>query len=138
VAEGNSRAATPARQPQSGYGFDEEEGQEEDNDFDFEEEDDDPEGQGREMTAQEEARGKELLRDLQSVRGNKPASESRLKVLANIVSSQIDEDDLQRLARAVWGVKYLNQLKVDQVEKLISWGKEDDFENEVQLVLALV
>ncbi len=137
VAEGNSRAATSARDGQAGYGFDEEEGQEEDDDLDFEEEDDDPEDQGREMTPQEEARGKELLSDLRSVRGNKPASDSRLGVLMNIVSSQISEDELQQLVRALWSVSYLKQLKVDQVEKLISWGKEDDFENEVQLVLAL-
>ncbi|MEO6888188.1 MAG: hypothetical protein ABI456_03570 [Ktedonobacteraceae bacterium] len=134
VANGNNRAATPAREAQAGYGFDEEE----DDDLDFEEEDAGPQEQGREMTAQEEARGRQLISDLRGVRGNKPASESRLNVLMNIVSSQIDEDDLQRLVRGLWGVSYLKQLKVDQVEKLISWGKEDDFEDDVQLVLALL
>ncbi|MBA2287443.1 MAG: hypothetical protein H0W02_18375 [Ktedonobacteraceae bacterium] len=138
VANGNNRAATPAREAQAGYGFDEEEGLEEDDDLDFEEEDDDPQEQAREMTAQEEARGRQLISDLRGVRGNKPASDSRLNVLMNIVGSQIDEDDLQRLVRGVWGVNYLKQLKVDQVERLISWGKEDDFENDVQLVLPLL
>jgi hypothetical protein len=45
---------------------------------------------------------------------------------------------LQRLTQSVWGVTGVKKLKVEQVEALISWAKEDYFVEEVEAVLALI
>ena len=54
------------------------------------------------------------------------------------MSSQLSEEQLQQLIDGVWGATSLRKLKVDQVESLISWAKEDDFVNEADLVLTLI
>jgi hypothetical protein len=55
-----------------------------------------------------------------------------------VVDTQINADQLQDLIAGVWNVTTIKKLKVDQVEELISWAKEDDFVSEVEAVLAML
>lgn len=78
------------------------------------------------------------LDELKEVRGTSFASPGRLTVLQNVLNSQISEEQLQRLVQDAWGVTSVKKLKVDQVEALISWAKEDYFVEEVEAVLAII
>ncbi len=91
----------------------------------------------RELSIQERVHARTLLNKLRDVRGSSPASQARINVLWNVIATQISEDQLQELIRMVWGVATLKQLTIDQVEALISWAKQDDFESEVEAVLSL-
>lgn len=116
------------------YVFDEEDSPEEKvvnedlDDFDF----------SQELTTQERERATDLLHKLREVRGNTLASPSRLQVLNNVANSQVSDEQLRALVEGVWEVMSLKKLKVDQVEALISWAKEDDFISEVESVLILL
>ena len=61
-----------------------------------------------------------------------------MQALNNVVSSQISQEQLQKLIKGVWDVTSIKKLKVDQAEAVISWAKEDDFANEVEVVLAML
>ncbi len=104
--------------------------------FKFDEEDEELEEgmQGEEQTAI--ARIK--LDELKEVRGASAASPGRLTVLQNVVNSQISDEQLQRIIQSAWGATSVKKLKVDQVEALISWAKEDYFLEEVEAVLDLI
>ena len=78
------------------------------------------------------------LDELKEVRGTSLASQGRLTVLQNVLNSQISDEQLQHLIQHVWGVTHVKKLKVDQIEALISWAKEDYFVEEVEAVLALI
>jgi len=78
------------------------------------------------------------LDELKEVRGTSLASQGRLTVLQNVLNSQISDQQLQHLIEHVWGVTSVKKLKVDQIEALISWAKEDYFVEEVEAVLALI
>jgi hypothetical protein len=78
------------------------------------------------------------LDELKEVRGASAANSARLIVLHNVLNSQIDDEQLQRLMQATWGVTSVKKLKVDQAEALISWAKEDYFVEEVGAVLDLL
>ena len=78
------------------------------------------------------------LDELKEVRGTSLASQGRLTVLQNVLNSQISDQQLQRLIQHIWGVTSVKKLKVDQIEALISWAKEDFFVEEVEAVLALI
>ena len=78
------------------------------------------------------------LDELKEVRGTSLASQGRLMVLQNVLNSQISDQQLQHLIEQVWGVTSMKKLKVDQIEALISWAKEDFFVEEVKAVLALI
>lgn len=82
--------------------------------------------------------GRLKLEELKEVRGTTTASAGRLKVLDNVVTSQISEEQLQKIIQAAWGTAMKKKLKVEQVEALISWAKEDLFEIEVEAVLAWI
>ena len=58
--------------------------------------------------------------------------------IAKCAQSQISDQQLEHLIEQVWGVAGVKKLKVDQVEALISWAKEDYFVEEVEAVLALI
>jgi hypothetical protein len=117
------------------YIFDEEVGPEEDEELEDELEDFDP---PREFTAQERVRARNKLDSMQASRGATVVSTGRLQVLNNVMSSQISPEQLQELIAGVWSVTSIKKLKVDQAEVLISWAKEDDFMNEVEVVLAML
>ena len=90
------------------------------------------------LTGPERAIAERVLDKLREERGSNPASPSRLKVLDNVVGSQLSNEQLLQLIQGVWGVATVKKLKNDQVEALISWGKEDDFAAEADLVLSLL
>lgn len=102
--------------------------------YKFDEEDEEKEEESEEQRAI--ARIK--LDELKEVRGTALASPGRLTALQNVLNSQISEEQLQRLIQSAWGAPGVKKLKVDQVEALISWAKEDYFVDEVEAVLALI
>ena len=116
-----------------GYRFDEEEDEEMDVLHEME---DDGEGPG--LSAEERLRARDIISKLQGLRGNNPASQGRLTALHNVVGSQISDEQLQQLLQGLWETTTEKKLKVDQVEALIAWAKEDDFASEVDAVLALL
>jgi hypothetical protein len=113
------------------YKFDEEEDDDEGDELRIEDDNDDNKEQRLAM-----ARIK--LDELKEVRGASGANPARLAVLHNVLNSQIDDEQLQRLMQATWGVTSVKKLKVDQAEALISWAKEDYFVEEVEAVLDLL
>ena len=78
------------------------------------------------------------LDELKEVRGASVASPGRLMVLQNVLNSQISDEQLQRIIQSAWGATSVKKLKVDQVEALISWAKQDFFLDEVEDVLDLI
>jgi len=116
-----------------GYKFDEEEDEEMDVLYEME---DDSEDSG--LSAEERLRARDIISKLQGVRGNTPATQGRLTVLHNVADPQISSEQLQQLLQGLWETTTEKKLKVDQVEALIAWAKEDDFVSEVDAVLALL
>ena len=94
--------------------------------------------QSLELTEQQRARAQSVLSRVKEARGSTAASPARLTVLRNVIDSQVSEEQLQRLIQSVWAATTLKRLKVDQVEALISWAKEDDFVSEMEAVLAII
>ncbi len=94
--------------------------------------------EGNDDTEQQQVMARIKLDELKEVRGSSTASPGRLTVLQNLTSSQISETQLHQLIRAAWGAPSPKKLKVDQVEALISWAKEDLFVDEVEAVLSLI
>lgn len=111
------------------YKFDEEE----DKELDLEELD----GKNDD-TEQQQIMARIKLDELKEVRGTSVASPARLTVLQNVLNSQISDEQLQQLIEAAWGTTNVKKLKVDQVEALISWAKEDFFVDEVERVLVII
>lgn len=91
-----------------------------------------------ELTDQEREIAQELFNKLKEARGSSTASDARLRVLRNVVGDQVTDEQLLQIADAVWGVNTFKKLKSDQVEALISWAKQDDFINEVEMVQMLI
>jgi len=109
--------------------------------FKFDEEDEEmeeiEEGVGRKGEEQT-AIARIKLDELKEVRGASAASPGRLMVLQNVLNSQISDEQLQRIIQSAWGATSVKKLKVDQVEALISWAKEDYVLDEVEDVLDLI
>lgn len=116
-----------------GYKFDEEEDEEMDVLYEMEDDGEDPG-----LSAEERLRAREIISKLQGVRGTTPATQGRLTVLHNVADPQISSEQLQQLLQGLWETTTEKKLKVDQVEALIAWAKEDDFVSEVEAVLALL
>ncbi len=117
------------------YAFDEEEEPGENSELDDDLEDFDfP----RELTVQERVQARSKLDSLRESRGPTQSNQARQQALMNVVDSQISMEQLQDLIAGVWNVTSVKKLKVDQVEALISWAKEDDFLSEVEAVLAIL
>jgi len=95
-------------------------------------------GLSEELTAQQRARARTVISRLRELRGATTVSPSRLQALSNVADSQISRQQMQDLVEGIWSVTSLKKLKVDQVEALISWAKEDDFVSEVEAVLMLL
>jgi hypothetical protein len=104
----------------------------------FDEEDEDLQGEKEEENEEQRVIASIKLDELKEIRGTSPASQQRLTVLQNVLNSQISDQELHRLIEYVWGVTSEKKLKVDQVEALISWAKEDNFLEEVEAALALI
>lgn len=91
-----------------------------------------------EFSVQELKRARDLVDELREARGSTVASAGRLQVLNNVLGEQISKEQLHTLIEGLWSVTILKRLKVDQVEALISWGKEDNFGSEAEAVLAVL
>ncbi len=76
--------------------------------------------------------------ELKEIRGTATASPGRLTVLHNLLDSQISDTQFQQLIEGLWNINSDKKLKQDHVEVLISWAKEDYFEDEVRAVLAVM
>jgi hypothetical protein len=107
--------------------FDEEEDHENDEEYDLPEE-----------STANHLSGKLKLDELKELRGNTVASAGRLKVLDNVIGEQVNEEQLQKIMQAAWGITTAKKLKAEQIEGLINWAKEDSFEEEAQAVLAWI
>ncbi len=117
---------TPASYP----AFDEEL---DDDEIDFEDEPEYPH-----LEEHEREIAQEILKRLQEARGSSVASPSRLTAMNNVIGGQISDEQLQQLMQGIWGVNSEKKLKNDQVEALVYWGKDDNFIEEAELVLALL
>ena len=106
--------------------------------YKFDEEDEELQEEKEEEDEERKVMARIKLDELKEVRGTSPASQARLTVLQNVLNQQISDQQLDYLIEQVWGVAGVKKLKVDQVEALISWAKEDYFVEEVEAVLALI
>ncbi len=95
-------------------------------------------GQARELTPQERLQAKDLVSKFRESQGAAVANPARLRVLTNVTDGQVSEQEIQDLIQGIWGMSSVKKLKVDQVESLISWAKEDDFMTDVEIVLLLL
>jgi len=114
------------------YKFDEEEEELEEPDGGREGEDDEDQG------GMSDALARIKIDELKEIRGTAPASSGRLTVLHNLLDSQISDTQLQQLIEGLWNINSDKKLKQDHVEALISWAKEDYFEDEVNAVLSVL
>ncbi|GAC1397497.1 MAG: hypothetical protein NVS4B12_07890 [Ktedonobacteraceae bacterium] len=94
--------------------------------------------QQRELTPHERMHAKDLVSKFRESQGAAVANPARLRVLGNVTDGQVSEEQLQNLVEGIWNVSSFKKLKVDQVESLISWAKEDDFISDVEVVLLLL
>ncbi len=92
----------------------------------------------RDFSPQQLERAADIIRELRESQGAAVASPKRLQVLNTIAISQVSEEQLQDLAGGVWNIPTLKKLKVDQVEALISWAKQDYFVEELEAALAVL
>jgi hypothetical protein len=106
--------------------------------YKFDEEDEELQEEKVEEDEERKVMARIKLDELKEVRGTSSASQARLTVLQNVLNQQISDQQLDYLIEQVWGVAGVKKLKVDQVEALISWAKEDYFVEEVEAVLALI
>jgi hypothetical protein len=90
------------------------------------------------LTPSSRSRARAIVDRLREARGTTTVNPGRLQVLHNVIGDQISEEQLLMITHRLWGVSILKRLKVDQVEVLIYWAKEDDFVNEAEAVLALL
>ncbi len=87
---------------------------------------------------QEQARAQTLLERLRRLRGRlNPPSSDNLKAFRYVVEDQIGTEKTLALLQAVWQVSLPEQLSPDQVAECIRWGKDDHFEEEVDMLLRL-
>ncbi len=106
--------------------------------YKFDEEDEELQEEKEEENEEQRIIARIKLDELKEVRGTSAASQGRLTVLQTVLNQQISDQQLLYLIEQVWGVTNIKKLKVDQVEALISWAKEDFFVEEVESVLALI
>ena len=78
------------------------------------------------------------INSLREMQGATVASSERLRALRNAADDEVSTEQLQELAAGVWHIQSLRKLKMDQVEALISWAKQDDFLHEVEAVLVVL
>ena len=106
--------------------------------YKFDEEDEELQEEEEQEHEEQKVIARIKLDELKEIRGTSPVSQGRLTVLQNVLNEQISGQELEYLIQQVWGVSSVKKLKVDQVEALISWAKEDFFVEEVEAVLALI
>jgi hypothetical protein len=138
LTSGSTREANVPRTPEPI--FDEEVGPDELDESELERMlgEDEPDA-GNELSQKQLEQARAKISELREMQGAATVTDGRLRVLNNVVNSQISEDQLQSLTEGVWRIPMLKRLKVDQVEALISWAKiDDDFVEQVDAVLAVL
>ena len=110
--------------------------------YKFDEEDEEPEeaasGNDEDENSMSDTMARIKVDDLKEIRGTTAASQGRLTVLHTLLDSQISDTQFQQLIEGLWNINSDKKLKQDHVEALISWAKEDYFEDEVRAVLAVL
>jgi hypothetical protein len=110
--------------------------------YKFDEEDEEPEeaasGNDEDENGMSDTMARIKVDDLKEIRGTAAASQGRLTVLHTLLDSQISDTQFQQLIEGLWNINSDKKLKQDHVEALISWAKEDYFEDEVRAVLAVL
>jgi hypothetical protein len=91
-----------------------------------------------EISPERLGRARDKISALRGMQGATVASAARLQVLRNAADDEVTTEQLQQLVAGVWNIQALKKLKVDQVEALISWAKEDYFLDEVEAVLIVL
>lgn len=87
---------------------------------------------------QERGKALMLLERLRRLRGRLiPPSSDQIKVFRNVVEQQLGSEKTVALLHAVWRVSTSEQLSQDQIAECIHWGKADDFDEEVDMLLDL-
>ncbi len=86
------------------------------------------------LSAPEHSRALQRIGQLRGVQPGAPATPYQRNAFKNTVVSQLSETEASTLARGIWGSGSA-QLSGDQLDALIRWAKEDDFEEEARLVL---
>ena len=79
----------------------------------------------------------QLIGQLRGVRGGGVSTGQQRMAYHNIVIQQIGELDATTLTRLVWRISP-DRLGAEQYDTLIRWGKEDNFAEEVPLVLSVL
>ena len=88
------------------------------------------------FAVQERGRAQALLERLRRLRGRlMPPGSDNVKVFRNVVEEQLGAEKMSALLYAAWRVSQPEQLSLDQITECIHWGKADEFEDEVDLVL---
>jgi hypothetical protein len=110
--------------------------------YQFDEEDEEAEdaqsGNDEDESGMSNALARIKVDELKEIRGTATASPGRLTVLHNLLDSQISDRQFQQLIEGLWNINSDKKLKQDHVEALISWAKEDYFEDEVRAVLVVI
>ncbi len=110
--------------------------------YKFDEEDEEAEeaasGNDEDENSMSDTMARIKVDDLKEIRGTAAASQGRLTVLHTLLDSQISDTQFQQLIEGLWNINSDKKLKQDHVEALISWAKEDYFEDEVRAVLAVL
>jgi hypothetical protein len=91
-----------------------------------------------EISPERLSRARDRISSLRETQGAAVASPARLRVLRNAADDEVSTEQLQELVAGVWHIQALSKLKMDQVEALISWAKQDDFLDEVEAVLIVL
>ncbi len=95
-------------------------------------------GQRTLHSLQEQVQAQALLERLRRIRGRlNPPSGDNLKAFRYVVEEQIGAEKTAALLQAVWNVPAPERLSIDQVAECIRWGKDDHFEDEVDMLLKL-
>jgi len=90
------------------------------------------------LTSIEIAQARNQLNRLREIHGGAVAPSARqLQAFANVVVSQLQPGLTRLLLQKIWRVAVPEKLTADQIQALIDWGKQDDFEEEVQRLLVV-
>jgi hypothetical protein len=90
------------------------------------------------ISIQERLRAQSLLDRLRRLRGRlNPPSSDNLKAFHYVVEDQLGVAKTAALLQAIWNVSQPEKLSPDQVLECIRWGKDDHFEDDVDMLLSL-
>lgn len=86
-------------------------------------------------TSDDRARALQLVGQMRAARGGGVASSQQRTAYRNIVARELGEPEAAALVRGLWRTTP-DRLSAEQLDTLISWGKQDTFSDEAVIVLA--